>query len=173
MLKPEERRSQLLEKMGANKMITATELSKELGVSRQIIVSDIAILRERGYGIVATPRGYRMTAKKEYGFIDALTCRHGSEDILKEFYIIVDNGGTVLDISVDHLVYGMLSAGLYVRSRHDADEFMNRMIDSSSKPMSELTKGIHIHRIGTGSPEDFDRIAMKLNEAGLLYNEEG
>ena len=38
--------------------VSGTRLGKENGVSRQVIVQDITLLRVEGYDIVATPRGY-------------------------------------------------------------------------------------------------------------------
>lgn len=38
--------------------ISASKLAKELSVSRQIIVGDVALLRASGEKVLATPRGY-------------------------------------------------------------------------------------------------------------------
>lgn len=46
----------LLEK--ADSPLSAAHLASQLGVSRQVIVGDIALLRASGAAITATPRGY-------------------------------------------------------------------------------------------------------------------
>ena len=48
--------TQLLSK--ADKPVSATVLAAQCGVSRQIIVGDIALLRAGGLAVLATPRGY-------------------------------------------------------------------------------------------------------------------
>ncbi|HSL93469.1 MAG TPA: HTH domain-containing protein, partial [Bacillota bacterium] len=51
-----ERRTHILGLLkGADKPYTGTELSELFGVTRQVIVSDVAILRAAGEKIVATP----------------------------------------------------------------------------------------------------------------------
>ena len=147
--------------------VTATQLSEELGVSRQIIVSDIALLRERGCDIAATSRGYTMGIRRAFGFVDRVPCRHGPEGILTEFDIIVDNGGCVLDISIAHPVYGMMTAALYIRSRRDARAFVEDMNKTKGKPLSMLTEGAHLHTVGCESREEFEAIVRELTRAGI------
>ena len=53
----EERRAKIRERLG-KKPVAAGELARELGVSRQVIVQDVALLRAEGLEIVATNRGY-------------------------------------------------------------------------------------------------------------------
>lgn len=38
--------------------MTGTDLAQRFGVTRQVIVQDIAVLRAKGFAIVATPQGY-------------------------------------------------------------------------------------------------------------------
>ncbi|MCI2048027.1 MAG: HTH domain-containing protein, partial [Faecalibacterium sp.] len=44
----------------AQKPLPASALAEQLGVSRQIVVGDVALLRAGGFAIDATPRGYRV-----------------------------------------------------------------------------------------------------------------
>ena len=48
----------LLRLLENNTPIKGAEFAKLYDVTRQIIVKDIAILRARGYNIIATPEGY-------------------------------------------------------------------------------------------------------------------
>ena len=67
----DERRTRLLEILqDKNEYQNATRLAQELGVSRQIIVSDVAILRERGWDIISTPRGYLLDERSDWGYSD-------------------------------------------------------------------------------------------------------
>jgi transcriptional regulator of NAD metabolism len=170
MRRPEERRELILKALEGAGRVTATQLAAELNVSRQIIVSDVAILRARGYDIVATSRGYERGAGQAFGYVDQVSCRHGPGDILREFDIIVDNGGTVLDISIAHPVYGIITAGLYIRSRRDARRFAAEMERQNGRPLSVLTEGAHLHTLGCASREEFEAIARELRAAGI--NEE-
>jgi transcriptional regulator of NAD metabolism len=167
MKKPEERRESILLALGDGARVTAAQLAAQLGVSRQIIVSDVAILRERGSDITATSRGYVLGAGRAFGYVDQITCRHGPEGILSEFDIIVDNGGTVLDISIAHPVYGIITAEVYIRSRRDARAFVEEMQKSNGRPLSALTEGAHLHTIGCNSREEFLAIIRELRAAGI------
>ena len=58
-LNAKERRQAILEQLKrAEKPVSATALARQYGVSRQIIVGDVALLRAGGEPISATPRGY-------------------------------------------------------------------------------------------------------------------
>lgn len=167
MKKPEERRELILKALGDQARVTATQLASELGVSRQIIVSDIAILRERGNDIIATSRGYVRGAGRGFGYVDQISCRHGPDAILKEFDAIVDNGGTVLDISIEHPIYGIITAGVYIRSRRDGRAFVHDMKKSKGRPLSALTEGAHLHTVGCENREEFEAIIQALRIAGI------
>ena len=104
------------------------------------------------------------------GYTGIILCQHGSEAIREEFYRIVDNGGVVLDVSIDHPIYGLLSASLNIRSRYDANLFLEQLGASTAKPLSALTEGFHTHRIRTEHAEDFARIEASLRELGILVD---
>ena len=165
----DERRTRLLEILqDKNEYQNAASLAAQLGVSRQIIVSDVAILRERGWDIISTPRGYLLDEKEDWGYCGAVVCRHDEEGVRQEFYIVVDNGGTVVDIAVEHPIYGQLTARLDIRSRYDADLFIDRCREEKAVLLSALTDGVHLHHIGVQRKEDFLRIRAALGRAGLL-----
>ena len=164
----EERRSQIITMLeGRLEYLNASRMAEKLGVSRQIIVSDIALLRAQGQNILSTPRGYLWKPVNRLA-TGIILCRHGKDEIRDEFYRVVDNGGTVLDVSIDHPIYGLLSASLNIRSRYDANLFLEQISASTTKPLSALTEGFHTHRIQTESAEDFRRIENSLRELGIL-----
>lgn len=165
----EERRTRLLEILqDKDEYQNAAGLAKQLNVSRQIIVSDVAILRERGWDIISTPRGYLLDEHSDWGYSGTVACRHDGEGVRKEFYIIVDNGGAVIDISVEHPIYGQITARLDIRSRYEADLFIERCREEKAALLSSLTDGLHLHRVGVPRREDFLRIRSQLKEAGIL-----
>jgi transcriptional regulator of NAD metabolism len=138
-----------------------------LSVSRQIIVSDIAILRAAGHDVYATPQGYVMPVKQQ-GITATLACKHSREELADELNIIVDNGGKVLDVVVEHPLYGEIKANLMLASRREVDEFMARLNDSGAEPLSIVTGGVHLHTIEISDPKALERMKSELKRRGLL-----
>ena len=165
----QERRESILERLrGANGPVSAKILADDYAVTRQIIVADIALLRAAGHPIVAASRGYVMETAADNGLTRHIVVKHGFDDIAKEFYAVVDNGGKVLDIIVEHTLYGRISADLRVASRYDADQFVARAKETGASPLSLLTEGIHIHTVTVPDEETFERITRQLTELGIL-----
>lgn len=157
----------------ADSPLSASSLASATKVSRQVIVGDIALLRAAGEHILATPRGYVLqndsTDTSDYPYIGVLACKHDDANLLSELYSIVDLGGTVIDVTIEHSVYGQLSGILDIHSRRDADLFFEQVTTSNGKPLSALTDGIHLHRIGCRDEETFALIKEDLSSKGLLY----
>ena len=85
-----ERRQQIARLLSASQApISATTLSQELGVSRQIIVGDIALLRAAGQEITATARGYVIPAQN--GLLRRIACIHSAEETRDELDAMVDS----------------------------------------------------------------------------------
>lgn len=166
------RRQLLLDILKAGEPVTGTSLARQLKVSRQAIVGDIAILRAAGVEIYATPQGYMLPVAVKPGTITAkIACRHGMDDTLaKELEIIVDNGGKVIDVVVDHAVYGELRGNLMLASRRDIAEFLRKLKDSGSSPLSLVTDGVHLHTIEVPSKEALTAIETELRAAGILLD---
>lgn len=150
--------------------ISATALAKEYGVSRQIIVGDIALLRAGGEPISATPRGYVMT-QEGMGLLRTVAVHHPDSEMGRELLICVDNGCTVVDVVVEHPVYGQLVGQLQLSSRYDVDQFLLRVGAESARPLSDLTDGIHLHTLRCPSEAAFERVKTQLNEAGFLLKD--
>ena len=131
--------------------ITATTLAEQFGVSRQIIVGDIALLRASGVHIAATPRGYLMETDKE-GEHYTVACQHDETGLKEELYTISDLGGDILDVIVEHPVYGQITGKLHLHSRFDIDRFCDQLQKTQAPPLSLLTEGIHLHTIACHCP---------------------
>lgn len=167
-----ERRAHLLELLrAADAPCSGTALGKQLGVSRQIVVQDIALLRSQGHEIIATNRGYLAPAAPEGAHVRRperiFKVRHTPEQAEEELTCIVDLGGCVEDISVNHRVYGRITAPLAVRSRRDVARFVEDMRSGVSTQLSAVTDGYHFHRVSAESEEALDEIARALAAHGF------
>lgn len=148
--------------------MSATALAARHSVSRQVIVGDVALLRAAGELITATPRGYVLGPGSD-GYQGTVACVHGMDGMENELNIMVDNGCTVLNVIVEHQVYGQITGELHLSSRYDVRQFMDKVRSESARPLSELTGGVHLHTLSCPSREDFDRTCAELSAAGLLY----
>ena len=111
-MKAAERRQKIIDILSQTQVpISASSLASRLGVSRQIIVGDVALLRAANHDVISTPKGYVMSqALYSHQFIGKIACQHGPERTKEELDSIVANGGIVVDVEVEHPVYGMLTA---------------------------------------------------------------
>ncbi len=146
--------------------LSGTDLGKETGVSRQVVVQDMALLRTEGYDIVATARGYVLNESKQAMRI-IKTC-HTNEQTEEELTTIVDLGGCVVDVLINHRVYGKVSAPLNIRNRRDVQKFMNELKTGKSTPLLNVTSGYHFHKITAESEEILDEIEAALEKKGML-----
>ena len=149
--------------------VSATALAKRFSVSRQIIVGDVALLRAGGAHILATPRGYLLDRRPE-GVERTVACIHTLKEMEAELTAIVDAGGEVVDVIVEHPVYGQLTGILGVRSRYDVQEFLERVDRHGARPLCDLTGGIHLHTIRCQDEKSFQRVQKALAEKGFLLN---
>ena len=145
--------------------VSASVLAARFSVSRQIIVGDIALLRAGGLDIAATPRGY-LLPRPTPGLTRQLACVHRPEDMGRELELMVDNGCTVLDVIVEHPVYGQLTAPLHLSSRLDVDQFMKRM--DGAAPLSQLTGGVHLHTLSCPDETAYEHLLQLLRQRGFL-----
>lgn len=155
----------ILEIQKSDKPVSASKLASRFGVSRQIIVGDIALLRAAGKQIIATPRGY-ILEDKPHPLEKKIAVCHGDDLLAKELYTIIDLGGMVVDVIVEHPIYGQLVGNLHLASRYDIDQFLNKV--KTATPLSKLTSGVHLHTIRYPSIEVLERIEKALKEEGIL-----
>jgi len=144
------------------------ELARRFHVSRQCVVQDIAILRAAGTDIVATPRGYRLPDSSRRAHREILACRHAPERTEEELHILVDHGVKVLDVIVEHPLYGELRGSLMIESRADVQDFLRQVRTRKASLLSSLTGGVHLHTIEANRAETIARAKAKLRERGFL-----
>ena len=164
-----QRRKVILERLTeANAPLSASVLAGELGVSRQIVVGDVALLRASGTQIDATPRGYQLHPAAR-GYTGILACVHSTADQMREeLYTVVDQGGIVVDVAVENPLRGNLN----LASRYDVDLFLRQAADTPECLLSRMTGGVHLHTLSCPTPEAFRRIEAALDAKGLLYKKE-
>lgn len=154
----------------ADAPVSGTDLAKCLGVSRQVIVQDIALLRAVDKNILSTNKGYVLyVPEPENGRVKrSFAVSHTKEQIQDELYAIVDYGGKVLDVVVEHDIYGQITVDLILCNRLDVDEFVERIECSKSRPLKVLTDGEHWHTVEADSEKVLDKIEERLREKGYL-----
>lgn len=170
-----ERREELLKILeGSNNSIKGTYLAEEFGVTRQVIVQDIAILRARGITIMATPQGYVIPPKAENTMLrkTIVSSHKGYEHMEDELQTIVDLGGKIIDVIVDHPLYGEIKSPINVGSRYELSVFMTNISETNAEPLSSLTDGFHLHTIEVRDEDTFNMIKKALEEKKYLIEEE-
>ena len=147
--------------------LSGTRLGKETGVSRQVVVQDIALLRTAGYPILSTGRGYILN-ETSGGCTRVLKVCHSDAQVEDELQTIVDLGGCIVDVSINHRVYGKVSAPLNIKSRRDTHNFKSELDTSKSSLLSSATSGYHYHTIRADSEEILDEIEEALRQKHYL-----
>ena len=163
-----QRRAHILDYLrAAQAPLSATALAQRLSVSRQIIVGDVALLRASGEGVIATPRGYVLDRPRP-GLTRTVACLHSGADMERELTLVVDQGCTVVNVIVEHPVYGQLTGPLDLSSRYDILEFIRKVEENAARPLSALTDGIHLHTLRCPDERAFERAAAALAAEGVL-----
>lgn len=156
--------------MQENRMpVPGKELASFYNVSRQVIVQDIALMRAAGYDIISTNRGYILNSPKSVKRI--FKVQHTDEQMEDELYSIVDLGGCVETVIVNHKVYGRMEAKLHITSRRVAWEFLEDIRSGKSSPLKNITSNYHYHEVHADSEETLDMIENMLREKGYLVED--
>ncbi len=164
------RRKKIIERLESSPgAVSANILASEFKVSRQIIVGDIALLRAGGIGIEATPRGYMLSKQNTNTKIYTIACIHTMDKLRDELYVMVDNGCEVIDVVVEHAVYGQITGMLKLSNRYNVDQFVKKLETSTASPLSTLTDGIHIHNLHCSDDETYERVRAQLKDLGILF----
>lgn len=159
---------QLLKEQGSP--LSGTALAKALGVSRQVIVQDIALIRAENHNILSTNKGYtyRMDDEENTQPKRVFFVKHTTEEVLEEFLTILELGGTILDVAVEHEIYGQIRADLLIETPHDAHDFVTRLAGCKDNPLKVLTDDWHYHTVAAPSEKLLDLIQRELELKGFL-----
>ena len=167
-MKSSDRRKQIIQLLSkSDTPLSGKKLAETLGVSRQVIVQDMALLRAEGNEILSTTFGYVLEQPTDHA-TRVFKVHHTNEQVEDELTLIVDFGGHVTDVFVSHKTYGTLSAKMNIRSRRDIENFMNDLATSKSSLLMNVTSGYHYHTVSAPSEEVLDLIQEKLAEKGFL-----
>jgi len=149
--------------------VSGSELSEKFGVSRQIIVGDISVLKAAGYDILSTHNGYivHSTPLCERVF----KVRHTTEQTEQELSLIVELGGTVADVFVWHKVYGKLTANLNIFSSLHVKQFIEGVRSGKSTELMNITGGYHYHTVRAENNETLDKIEIALKDKDYIVPE--
>ena len=162
-----DRRQEILKNIKeSDRPVSGSKLAKDYDVSRQVIVQDIALLRASGYDIISTNRGY---------VLEGQTCaervfkvRHTDAQLETELCTIIDLGGQVKNVMVNHKVYGHIEAELGITSRRKVKEFLADIKSGKSTPLKNITSDYHYHTVTADSEETLDLIEDELRKLGFL-----
>lgn len=169
----EQRRTLIMELLNTEgEPISGAALAKRTGVSRQVIVQDIALLRTANKNILSTNKGYVIYGKQDGNLAckRVFAVKHTDAEMREELYCIVDTGAKVLDVIIEHDVYGQISADLFMTSRRDVDEFMEKIQSNQAKPLKELTRDVHFHTVEAKDEETLDMVEDRLQEKHYLIS---
>ncbi|MBM6619733.1 transcription repressor NadR [Bacillus sp. RD4P76] len=150
--------------------MTGSELAERAGVSRQVIVQDISLLKAKNEPVIATSEGYIFlhSTKNDTLFEKVIVCSHTPEQTKLELFAIVDHGVTVKDVKIEHPIYGDLSASVMVSNRNEVEYFLNKVADTNAPLLSQLTEGIHLHTLQADSLDKIEGACHMLEQIGIL-----
>lgn len=144
----QKRRAAILAQLQTCEKITGEQFAQEYNVTRQVIVKDIAILRASGQEISSTPRGYFIPKKSEHAIFVIKSEHEAILPVLEtELLTIVNHGGRIIDVIIDHHVYHEIRIVLDLVTPADVQNFIACFAESQDEPLLVLTHGVHYHTI--------------------------
>ena len=150
--------------------MTGSRLSASLGVSRQAIVNDVAILRAAGYPIQGGQEGYRLDGPG--GLVSTIRCHHAPDRGREELEVLLDRGIAVLDVGVEHSLFGEIRAPVLTETRADIDRHAETMARAGDAPLSIITGGRHTHMVRAPNHDAIDAAKRELRERGILNEDQ-
>jgi uncharacterized protein len=148
--------------------LTGGELADHTNVSRQVIVQDISLLKAKNEPVIATSQGYIYLKDQISKQQHVIACKHKPEETQKELELIVDKGVTIKNVSIEHPIYGDLTASMMVQNRRDVELFIKKVSETNASYLSELTDGTHLHTLEADTLTQIEEACDALKEAGFL-----
>lgn len=172
-LKSEERRAAIVEWLKKeNAPLKGSDLAKRAGVSRQVVVQDMSLLKAKGEPIFATAQGYMYLAPATQQKVQRLIAvQHRPEDTREELYTFVDHGLTVINVSIEHAIYGELTGAMHISNRQEVDAFCATLAKTKASLLSELTEGVHLHLVEGLNEAQVEKAIAALREKAFLLEE--
>lgn len=147
--------------------LTGTELALRCHVTRQVVVHDIALLRARGIKIHSTPRGYTLGYVEDGMQKHVVSVCHPPEMTEVELKTFVQHGVRILDVLIEHPLYGELKGSLELRDERDVALFVEQVKSQDAVLLSSLTDGHHLHTVECQSEEQLELALNKLRQLGI------
>ena len=154
----------------SNEPIKGNVIAKKYLVTRQVIVKDIAILRAKGKSIIATPDGYIIN-KNENKVKAIIAVTHNEEEMFDEMSIIIEYGGTIEDVIVEHPLYGEISGMLMIKNYNELNKFIQKYQEQRARLLSVLTNGVHLHTISAENEDDINLIISELKKRNFIVSD--
>ncbi len=165
----DKRRREILKTLSNSQVeLSGKHLALKFGVTRQIVVQDIAVLKSEGHKITSTIKGYILNEKERKGVTKVIAVQHPKERIREELECIVENGGEVLDVIVEHPLYGELRGNIAIKTFDDIEKFMGAFKTSNATPLLSLSNGVHLHTIAANNEETMEKILKSLEERHFI-----
>lgn len=171
MMTGDRRREQMLQMLKKQEApISGATLAKHFCVSRQVIVQDIALMRAENHRIISTNKGYiyRTDKQKNTQPKRVFYVKHTNQQVLDEFVAVIELGGKVLDVAVEHELYGQIRVELLIETIQDAKDFVDRLCNCKDNPLKVLTDDCHYHTVAAPSEKLLDLIQAELEAKGIL-----
>ncbi len=164
----EDRQAKIVNELeSSDEPLSGLELAQRHHVTRQVVVHDVALLRAAGYPILSTPRGYVLERdRSSQRNVVILSVAHSPELTGVELFTFVDLGLRVMNVQVEHPLYGELTGSLHLASRRDVEYFLEKISQQKASLLSSLTDGYHMHQI------EYDQ-DVRLQEAILTLRKKG
>src|SRR5699024_3506186 len=126
-----------------SKPLIGQVLADETGVSRQVVVTDVALLRTANEPIISTNNGYLYLKEDPSNgmYRRIVACNHAPEQTKEELNMIVDYGVTVINVIIEHPIYGDLTGSLMIKSRYEVAKFYEEIKEKEVMLLSALTNG--------------------------------
>lgn len=166
----EQRRGELMTLLrNTSQPLSGGKLGQVLNVSRQVIVQDVALLRAQGLDIMATARGYVLHQDTGKTKQRVVLVQHKFDEIQTELNIVVDFGGVIRNVIIEHPIYGEMIGNMMVENRRDVAQFVKDIQREDAYPLMKLTSGVHMHTIEASDEEILDEIEAALDQKGYLF----
>lgn len=167
-MKSEDRRRKILEFLNSkNEPVSGSKLASIFDVTRQIIVQDMAILRAESNNIIATSQGYMILPTHKL-FSKRVVCSHDNEEVKDELMTFVEYGCKILDVIVEHPIYGEIKGNLMLSNSEEVNNFLEKVSSSRAILLSQLTQGVHIHTVEAINEDSIENAKNALRKMGIL-----
>lgn len=85
-----------------------------------------------------------------------------------EMLEIVRLNGRILDIIIEHPLYGEITGMLHISNEDEVHRVMEKLSGEASGMLSAATGGIHMHTVEAETEEVLDQIEQALRQTGIL-----